>query len=528
MDISAPPDASLADIYRQARALASADSARPEAALSLCEAIAAAFPQGARAGVGGALGPEERRRDQARRAAIAALRHQAMLLRRDWVAGNSPSAEGAPGAQALLVQATVLAEAALALHREGEGGRKETEYIVRFLRTTAAIAATPPVEPESGPTPSPEIVVVGLPPQPLPEAPAPPHKLPAPPQALPALEEPLASAMEPSASGGLAPPSPLRPTRAVRRPQPRLVGALAAIAVIGFLAGAVTIPRLRNTPRQADKPVSLSSPAVAISPRPGRMPEVPPALLSTPEANAPSAVPPAPSPAAPPLPGTVSSSPHPAPLQPAALPQRTPPPARPTVALLLRSQPSGAQVYIGTTLKGTTPLRLYAPPGTVLTVTLRRGSRIWRGTVRLGDRPTQAVTVSLPAPAAQVAPRPVPSPPRPEATRAPSAALAVPSPAGPPTATRQAHHDALMARGLELYRAGWYGPAMGQFKQAAAVVPTPRAYLWIGRAAFKAGRFAEARRALERVVELAPGTEAAREAQRLLNRLRSAGFGGQS
>jgi hypothetical protein len=59
-------------------------------------------------------------------------------------------------------------------------------------------------------------------------------------------------------------------------------------------------------------------------------------------------------------------------------------------------------------------------------------------------------------------------------------------------------------------------------------MPTPRAYLWIGRAAFKGGRFAEARRALERVVELAPGTEAAREAQRLLNRLRSAGSGGQS
>jgi hypothetical protein len=47
-------------------------------------------------------------------------------------------------------------------------------------------------------------------------------------------------------------------------------------------------------------------------------------------------------------------------------------------------------------------------------------------------------------------------------------------------------------------------------------------HLWIGRAAIKAGRLAEARRALERVIVLAPGTDAAREAQALLARLRLA------
>ncbi len=198
------------------------------------------------------------------------------------------------------------------------------------------------------------------------------------------------------------------------------------------------------------------------------------------------------------------------------------------MTVLLRSEPSGAQVYIGTTLKGTTPLRLYASPGTVLAVTVRRGPRIWRGTVRLGADPTQVVTVSLPVPVAQVAPRRVPASPRPTPGLIPAPAPAAPALSGPRATTRQAHYEALMARGLELYRGGWYGPAMGQFKQAAAVMPTPQAYLWIGRAAFKGGRLAEARRALERVLELAPGTEVARQAQMLLNRLRPAGSGGQS
>jgi hypothetical protein len=76
---------------------------------------------------------------------------------------------------------------------------------------------------------------------------------------------------------------------------------------------------------------------------------------------------------------------------------------------------------------------------------------------------------------------------------------------------------ALMQDGYELYRAGWYGPAMGRFKAASVIMPgSVTAFLWTGRAGLKAGRTAEARRALERVIALAPGSEAAREAKALL------------
>ncbi len=511
MDISARPDAPLADLYRQARALASADTASPEEALSFSQTSTAAFADIAEE-ERGAGGPEGRRRDQVRRAAIAALRHQALLLRQAWVAGDGPSAEVAAGVPALLAQATALAEAALALHREGDAGRRETEYIVRFLRSTAAIAAVPARRPQA---------VEGVPPPDAQEGATPPGTQPAEPQTT-VREEPPVHAAEPSVAGGAAPPSlsPRRPSGVVRRLRPQLVAALAAVAVVGFAASVVTGPH--RIPRQMGGPMPSSSPAVAVSPHPGGEPAPPSASPGAPRVPVPSAAPAAASPAAPPLPAP-AVAPHPAPARPSAGPAQTPPPARPTVALLLRSQPGGAQVYVGTTLKGTTPLRLFAPPGTVLAVTVRRGPRIWRGTLRLGDGPTQAVTVSLPAPTAQAAPPRVRASPRPTPVTTPVAA-----PTGPRTTSRQAHYEALMARGLELYSGGWYGPAMGQFKQAAAVMPTPRAYLWIGRAAFRGGRFAEARRALERVLELAPGTEAAREAQMLLNRLRSAGPGGQS
>lgn len=76
---------------------------------------------------------------------------------------------------------------------------------------------------------------------------------------------------------------------------------------------------------------------------------------------------------------------------------------------------------------------------------------------------------------------------------------------------------ALMQEGYELYRAGWFGPAMGRFKAASQIMPSSvTAHLWTGRAGLKAGRAAEARRALEQVIVLAPASEAAREARTLL------------
>ncbi|MGQ0549491.1 MAG: tetratricopeptide repeat protein [Armatimonadota bacterium] len=78
-----------------------------------------------------------------------------------------------------------------------------------------------------------------------------------------------------------------------------------------------------------------------------------------------------------------------------------------------------------------------------------------------------------------------------------------------------------MKQGIELYQAGWYGPAIGRFRLAAALIPSPTAYLWIGRAAIRAGRPFEARAALERTIALAPDSAAAREAHTLLDRLKS-------
>ncbi len=78
-----------------------------------------------------------------------------------------------------------------------------------------------------------------------------------------------------------------------------------------------------------------------------------------------------------------------------------------------------------------------------------------------------------------------------------------------------------MQQGFQLYRSGWYGPAMGRFRQATSVLPkSAYAHLWIGRAGIKAGRHAEARDALERVIELAPTSDVARQARVLLDEAR--------
>jgi hypothetical protein len=61
---------------------------------------------------------------------------------------------------------------------------------------------------------------------------------------------------------------------------------------------------------------------------------------------------------------------------------------------------------------------------------------------------------------------------------------------------------------------------MARFKEAARVSPgSATVQLWYGRAANRAGRLGEARAALERAMAMAPGTDAAREASLLLERM---------
>lgn len=119
-----------------------------------------------------------------------------------------------------------------------------------------------------------------------------------------------------------------------------------------------------------------------------------------------------------------------------------------------------------------------------------------------------------PAPGAATTPRRLVKPRR---TPAPVPAPVVAAPT--PQANPKTYYETLMRQGLELYHAGWYGPAMARFRQASLVMPSITAQLWIGRAAIKAARHAEARVALERVIALAPNSEMAREARALLDTL---------
>jgi TolA-binding protein len=112
------------------------------------------------------------------------------------------------------------------------------------------------------------------------------------------------------------------------------------------------------------------------------------------------------------------------------------------------------------------------------------------------------------------------STPRAEPKRAAAPRVAAPvlpeKPARKPDPRKQ--YEAFMQQGFQLYRSGWYGPAMGRFRQATTVIPkSAYAHLWVGRAGIKAGRHAEAREALERVIELAPTSDVARQARALLD-----------
>ena len=146
--------------------------------------------------------------------------------------------------------------------------------------------------------------------------------------------------------------------------------------------------------------------------------------------------------------------------------------------------------------------------------------------------PQPAVTVAPqkpPAPsaapaasaAAPVQPKPKASPARPATRENPKPVVVARRPFAPvltePKSDPRPAFAALMQEGYELYRSGWYGPAMGRFKAATQIMPSSvPAYLWMGRSGLKASRTAEARRALEQVIVLAPGSEAAREARTLL------------
>ncbi|MGH7419826.1 MAG: SPOR domain-containing protein, partial [Candidatus Rokuibacteriota bacterium] len=126
---------------------------------------------------------------------------------------------------------------------------------------------------------------------------------------------------------------------------------------------------------------------------------------------------------------------------------------------------------------------------------------------RVRGRGLLVSVVAGPASTAFERARPLPSP------------AAVSSPVGHPQT-----FGALMERGGRLYWAGWYGPALASFRQAARTRPdSARAHLWWGRAAFKVSRFSEAREVLRRTVELSGTAEIGRQARLLLQIMPAAG-----
>lgn len=464
MNIPTGPQDTLARLYEQARALASGEP-HPEQAFALYEEFAA-LPDSARL---------EKLRDRTRLAVIIALRRQALAVRNAWAERCWQDPRGSQDTEAVQ-QALSLSEAALKLHSEHEAARSETEHLVRFLRTTLALAPAPPqrkTQKRKEQTAQAAAPAVEIPPVAAPRVDSEPTRAePEPAKPEPAEEvaakfeiwaepEPVQEAVPHAERDGPAAGA----GRRFRRGQAIGMAVLAAAAAL-FVMG-LRIGKMDGSPTDTARP----------SPRPQ-----PAAVAHRPPSISPQA-------------SRSTSSPQPSPQ---------------TVAMLLQSEPSGAQVLIDGTLQGTTPLRLERKPGSTIQVTIRRGSRVWRGTLRLERKSDQEIMIRLPRPQPVAAQGPVRA--RPASTPVPAATVVNP----------QAHFAALMGEGVQLYRSGWYGPAMGRFRQASAVIPaSPRPYLWLGRAGIRAQRHREARWALERVIALAPASDAAREAQMLLNRLRS-------
>jgi hypothetical protein len=151
--------------------------------------------------------------------------------------------------------------------------------------------------------------------------------------------------------------------------------------------------------------------------------------------------------------------------------------------VLFQSEPAGARVTVDGQFRGTTPLNLEGKPGDALTIVVRKDTRTWRGVLTVGSEGKQAVTIRLRPPRVAETPRPQPSI------------------SGSTAPTR---FDTVMRDGIDLYKKGWFGPAVGRFREAVGLDPkSSDASLWFARALIRSDRHAEAKRMLERVIELA-------------------------
>jgi hypothetical protein len=179
-------------------------------------------------------------------------------------------------------------------------------------------------------------------------------------------------------------------------------------------------------------------------------------------------------------------------------PARTADPVRVTI-VRFQSEPSGARVTVDGQFRGTTPLSIEGKPGDVLTIVVQKDNRTWRGVLTIGSEGKQTVTVRLPAPRVAQTPRAQPS---------------------KAAAGGHKRFDAAMREGIDLYNKGWFGPAVGRFREAVSLDPkSSDAHLWLARALIRSDRGAEAKPVLERVIELAKTGPQAEEAAVLLSKL---------
>ena len=606
----------LTDLLDRARALGADHEPRAAEALSLYRDLSAllASVEPPEAAGGGAPRPSSPV-DDVRRAAIAALRWQALLVRARSVrrllgaeVGGEAGADVGGEAGADLEDGVALLGAALALHRPDDADRAETLYLRDFLTLTARLAAADP-RPVRGSVLA-EVVPAGAPAA----GTAPGDPVAAPPGAArdgasvgpprdqerrgrapegTALQATAAQAragqaadLQATAASARARDDAGRRPAAGRTGQPQPEGGrpgparrtrlpVTAVAVVGgcvagLAGGLLLAPYLLGwfrapspmTPTEASAPASPASPTPAPRPlasaaataRPAAPSEVAATTVTTPSpamssrASAPGGTPGSrPTPRAQPEPRT-RPSPHSAPTPRAASPRslQIQPARGPLVTLVIRSDPPGAEVFVAGVRQGRTPLAIQRPVGRPVSLTVRMGDAVWHRTIRLTGEAVQVIAVRLsgvrPSPSSRPAARPTGSAgasartpetgssdtapragpaPSPAAQRSREGAPASRPTAAPASSSPTGRFDQLMRQGLKLYQAGWYGPALARFRQATQVQPhSPRAWLWLGRAAFRAGRPAEARQALERVLSLAPGSVYAREAEGVLRWMR--------
>lgn len=573
----------LTDLLDRARALGADHEPRAAEALSLCRDLSALLESAGPEGGAGLreAGPSSPF-DEVRRAAIAALRWQALLVRARSVR-RLLGAEAGGEAGADLEDGVALLGAALALHRPDDADRTETLYLRDFLTLTARLAAADP-RAVRGSVPA-EVVPAGAPAagtapgDPVAAPPGAPHggASVGPPQATAASARAQDEAGRRPAARRSGQPQPEagRPGPARRKRLPVTAVAVVGGCVVGLAAGLLLAPHLLGwvrapspmTPTEASAPASPASATPAprplasaaatahsAAPSEGAATTVTaPSPAMSPRASAPGGVPGSrPTPRAQPEPRT-RPSPHSAPTPRAASPRslQTQPARGPLVTLVIRSDPPGAEVFVAGVRQGRTPLAIQRPVGRPVSLTVRMGDAVWHRTIRLTGAAVQVIAVRLsgvrPSPSSRPAARPTGSAgasartpetgssdtapragpaPSPAAQRSREGAPASRPTAAPASSSPTGRFDQLMRQGLSLYQAGWYGPALARFRQATQVQPhSPRAWLWLGRAAFRAGRPAEARQALERVLSLAPGSVYAREAEGVLRWMRGRAAG---